>query len=68
MKDNPPFRFKIIGEFFGGTHMYGCYFPNTDLCVYQTGQRSTGDPVDCEWIDDPSSLDWIQRPIKLCIQ
>lgn len=34
---------------------FGCYFPQTDLVVYEMGQRGTGMPKDVEWLDEPSN-------------
>lgn len=43
--DNVPRRFKTADGIFG------CYFDATDLCVFQTGQRGTGQPSNVEWLD-----------------
>lgn len=32
-------------------YRYGCYFPLTDLCVWDMGERRTGEPQSVEWID-----------------
>jgi hypothetical protein len=31
--------------------MRGCYFPSSDLCVFESGQRGTGKPDDVTWLD-----------------
>lgn len=36
--------------------IYGCYFPMTNLVVYDMGQRGTGQPKDVEWIDEEVTL------------
>lgn len=33
---------------------FGCYFPRTDLCVTDMGNRGTGRPTNVEWLDNDS--------------
>lgn len=50
-----PRRFKILSDIerpFERAYRFGVYFPDTDLCVFDMGQRGTGMPTkDFEWID-----------------
>lgn len=39
----------------------GCYFPSTDLCVFQNGRRGTGIPENVQWIDSPEDLPWYSK-------
>lgn len=55
----PPMRFRVAvpdGRLHpngsNGPYVYGCYFPNTDLCVRDMGHRSTGKPTNVQWIDE----------------
>jgi hypothetical protein len=46
-------------------YLYGCYFPQTDLCISEMGHRSTGCPnyPDIEWLDDDNPNQRIPQPI-----
>mgnify|MGYP000396771294 CR=1 FL=1 len=35
-------------------YFYGCYFPQTDLCIGEMSARGTGMPKDVEWLDPPA--------------
>lgn len=32
---------------------YGCYFPQTDLCISEMARPGTGIPQGVEWLDEP---------------
>lgn len=60
---NTPRRFRFpVGNFTSGKHpngskaewYYGCYFPQTDLCVGEMLTKGTGAPKDeeVEWLDE----------------
>lgn len=40
---------------------YGCYFPQTDLCVGEMGRLGTGRPDNVEWLD-PVADEWKPEP------
>lgn len=46
-----PRRFKLIMDKSGDIVLNGCYFPRTDLCVYEDGRRFTGTHPDFTWVD-----------------
>lgn len=40
----------------GDQYVYGVYWPATDLCVNDAGNRGTGIPLNVEWLDEPSDM------------
>ncbi len=44
-------------------YYYGCYFPQTDLCIGEMANPGTGVPREVEWLDEPSDLikSWIRK-------
>jgi hypothetical protein len=54
------FRIKLVGKKHpngsDAQYFYGCYFPQTDLCITEMARPGTGVPKDVEWLDEPSDL------------
>lgn len=67
MYDKNPRRFRLNVSPTGTPpkYVWGCYFPESDLCVTQDGSRGTGLPPKVEWLDDPSTLPWCKVTVKM---